>query len=70
MKRIVLGVLTLAVVLIASGCTPNQSRAWRNWFREDPEAAMAFLETDTFAELNDSAVVSQQAERPMRLLES
>ena len=63
MRRIVLGVLALAVVLISTGCTPRQAAAWREWFRNDPAEATAFLDTDAYAELSGPAVVTQQAER-------
>jgi len=52
-KRLVLGLMAAVVVLISSGCTPDQARAWRNWYRNDPEAAVAFLDTPEFAELQD-----------------
>ncbi len=63
MRRIILGVLALAVVLISSGCTPRQAAAWREWYRNDPIEATAFLETDTFAELSQPAAAAQRAER-------
>ena len=63
MRRIVLGLLALAVVLLSSGCTPTQAATWRQWFRDDPETAMAFLDTPEFAELSQPAQASNQAER-------
>lgn len=61
MKRLVLGVM--AILVIFSGCTPTQSRVWHQWFRADPEAATAFLDTPEYAELSTSADVTTQAER-------
>ena len=55
MKRILVLVMAAAVMLLASGCTPNQVNAWKKWYRTDPVAAKAFLKTDTFQELNRAA---------------
>ena len=63
MKRLVLGLMATVVVLFSTGCTPGQAAAWRQWYRSDPAEAEAFLSTDTFAELSQSATVTAQAER-------
>lgn len=59
MKRIILAVLAIAVVLAASGCTPRQVAAWKQWNRTDPEAAQNFLESG----INNTAAPASQAER-------
>lgn len=38
-----------AVIVVAAtmtGCTPAQTRAWLAWHDDDPEAAVAFLDTE------------------------
>ena len=39
--------LCVGVMLaLLTSCTPEQTRAWLRWHRDDPEAAVAFLDTD------------------------
>jgi len=38
--------LIAAAVLVLSSCTPAQVRAWLSWHADDPDAAVAWLDTD------------------------
>ena len=42
MKRTLLLALVLGVVTLTSACSPREAALWRQWFSEDPEAAMEF----------------------------
>lgn len=57
-KKLTLLVLVVGLVLTITSCTPNQVRAWKQWFRQDPQAAMDFANG-----LNGPAEASAQAER-------
>jgi len=49
--------LVAAVLVVCAGCTPAQVRAWLRWHSNDPDAAVAFLDTDAGRDLladNDS----------------
>jgi len=43
--------LVLAALVTVAGCTPAQVRAWLRWHAEDPETAVAFLDTDAGRDL-------------------
>jgi hypothetical protein len=44
--------LVALVALVAlAGCTPGQVRAWLAWHRDDPDIAVAFLDSDAGREL-------------------
>lgn len=38
--------LVLAALLALTACTPAQTAAWLRWHRDDPDAAVAFLDTE------------------------
>jgi len=43
--------LAVVALFAATACTPAQVRAWLRWHRADPDAAVAFLDTDVGREL-------------------
>jgi hypothetical protein len=49
-RRLITFVVALAVGVtlgVLTSCTPAQTRAWLAWHSDDPDAAVAFLDTDT-----------------------
>jgi hypothetical protein len=56
-------VAVVGLLAVLSACTPQQAAIWRQWHRQAPADAEAFLDTDTYAELSTPAQASTQAER-------
>jgi hypothetical protein len=54
--------LLIAAVLVLTGCTPAQTAFWLRWHRDDPEAAIAFLDTPEGQALLDDSDGPQFAE--------
>jgi len=45
MLRRILRWASTPVILLVLGCTPAQTRAWLAWHHDDPEGAVAYLDT-------------------------
>ena len=45
----------LGVLAVNAACTPAQRAAWLEWHTAEPDAALAFLETDVYRDLSDDA---------------
>jgi hypothetical protein len=54
----------IITVLACAACTPEQTRAWKHWYRNDPEAAVAFLDTPEYAELEDDQAAAPAPPAP------
>ena len=61
MKRMIVAVVGLLAML--SACTPNQVAVWKQWHRQAPADAEAFLDSPEYAELSTPAEATAQAER-------
>jgi hypothetical protein len=49
-------ILVGGFLILGTGCTPAQTRAWLAWHHDDPEAAVAYLDTPEGQALLDDQV--------------